>query len=220
MIYKHEDDERFVFCLAALGEATNQEISPMKIKVYAQGLDDIPVEDIEKACKQIIRTRTTASFPKVAEIREAIHGKISDKAILAVLTIENATSKGHYCSIVFDDPYIHATIHALGGFEHICDISADTEEWKFFKKDIERTYAAMTSKQLPVDVPLRLAGYYERTNAADGYDLNENKPKVEYIGDLQKIRQWRTHVKQLQGETKKEISFNGKTVNELLKEIG
>jgi hypothetical protein len=200
MQYNHEADERFLFAMSMLAEACGVEATTMKIKVYAQGLDDIPVNDIENACRQIIRTRTTASFPKVAEIRETIHGKATDKAVLAALTIEKATSKGSYCSIVFEDPYIHATINALGGWEHICDISAMPDEWKFFKKDIERTYAAMIAKPLASDVPLRLSGYYERTNSSAGFDLNKHRPKVEYVGDLLKIEQWRSQVKQLQGQ--------------------
>lgn len=219
-MFKHEKNERFLFCMAALAEATGQEANPMKIKVYAQGLNDIPVDDIERACQHIIRTRTTATFPKVAEIREAIHGKASDKAVLAVQVIEKATEKGPYSSIVFDDPYIHATIHALGGWEHVCEISAIPDEWKFFKKDIERVYGAMLTKSIPSDTPLRLAGYCERVNSAAGYDLNIHKPRIEYMGDVQQIKQWRSEVRQLQDNAKKAIGFEGNTVGELLKQIG
>jgi hypothetical protein len=197
----HYENHRFLAAMAALGEAVSQDLPDTKLKIYAKALEDIPVNDIERACWHLIRTRTTATFPKVAEIREAIHGKAADKAVLAMLTIEKATATGPYNSIVFDDPYIHATIHALGGWENVCDISTRPDEWKFFKKEIEKTYTAILDRPLTPDVPLRLAGFTERVNSARGLDLAEkkNRPKVDYIGDARKIEEWRDSIKQLTG---------------------
>ncbi|MDA8161904.1 MAG: DUF6475 domain-containing protein [Desulfobacteraceae bacterium] len=160
-----EKDEKFLFCMAVLGEAFTQEVSDMKIKVYAMGLEDIPVADIERACKQIIQSRGTATFPKVAEIRQAIQGNPEDRAHVALAKLEDALEHWRGDSVVFDDPVIHMAVKMMGGWMEISDI-IDRGDWRFRRGDFVRLYkACMTS---PVEYPRVLKGLHQLENEAAG----------------------------------------------------
>ena len=163
-MYNHEQDERFLFVMAALAEATGQEAGAFKIKIYAQALADVPVEAIEQAAWTIIRGRTTASFPKVAEIREALGGKPEDAALLALEKVERAIREiGGYTSVIFDDPVIHRVISAFeGGWIGICEMTH--EEWKWARKDFERLYKAFSSQGVSDTTPVKLYGRHDREN--------------------------------------------------------
>lgn len=189
-MHRHERDKRFLQALAALSEAVSQDISDAKLKIYAKALEDMPVEDIERACWQIIRTRTTATFPKVAEIREAVYGKSDDHAQLALNKIEAGIERygnGHADTVVFDDPYIHATIHQLGGWIKVSAIFWESE-WPFYRKDVLRTYSALCRTPLSqLDVPAQLVGWHDLNNQGNGI---KHTSKVKLIGDAEQIQAW------------------------------
>lgn len=182
-MFDHSTDERFLFVMAALGEASGQESSSFKERIYAEALKDIPIEAIEQAAWQIIRTRTLASFPKVGEIREYLHGgKTEDKAVLALDQLERAMSSvGKYRSVAFTDKTIMAVVHSMGGWVKLCSMEA--EEWKWARKDFEKIYRAYA--QLPtaqLQIPEHLSGIAERDNSVRGLkDASEN---VIMIGGL------------------------------------
>lgn len=180
-MFNHLDDERFLFVMAALGEAYGQESSAFKERIYAKALEDISIEAIESAAWSLIKTRTLASFPKVGEIREHLHGgKSEDKAVLALDTLERAMSSvGKYRSIVFDDPLIMAVVSSMGGWPKLCSMEAD--EWKWSRKDFEKIYRAYSAQPLErLQIPERLAGIAERDNGAKGFD---EVPQIAFVGE-------------------------------------
>lgn len=75
MNYQHEKDTRFLFLMSVLSEATGQDCGEFKIKIYATALSDMSIAEIDSAVWHLVKTRTTASFPKVAEIRNVIEGR-------------------------------------------------------------------------------------------------------------------------------------------------
>lgn len=180
-MYDHMKDERFIFVMAALGEAYGHESSEFKEMVYAKALADVPVERIEQAAWEIIKSRTLASFPKVAEIREFLGGgKSEDKAVLALDKLERAMSSvGKYRSVVFDDPLIMAVVSSMGGWPKLCSMEAD--EWKWSRKDFEKIYRAYSAQPLErLQIPERLAGIAERDNGAKGFD---EVPQIAFVGE-------------------------------------
>jgi len=180
-MFDHINDERFIFVMAALSEAYGQETNPFKEKIYAKALDDIPIEQIEAAAWEIIRTRTLSSFPKASEIREYLGGgKAEDKAILALDTLEKAMSSvGQYRSVVFSDPVIMAAVYSMGGWVKLCSMEA--EEWKWARKDFEKIYRAFISQdKAKLQIPEHLAGFAEATNSARGLNV---APEIAYVGE-------------------------------------
>jgi hypothetical protein len=163
MMFNHEDDERFLFVMAALGEATGQEPTDFKIKIYAKGLEDMPIEDIEKSAWEIMRNRTLASFPKIGELREQVNGKKQDLAVLALANLEKGIARiGRYRSAQFEDSIIMACVESMGGWIQVC--SYEMREWEFKKKDFVRLYEALCSNPGRLQAPSRLVGFSEQCN--------------------------------------------------------
>ena len=156
---QNNDLERFSYCMGALGEAFSQEPSPLKTEIYFKALSDLPIDVIEKSVWQVIRSRTTASFPKVAELREAMGGKEEDKAILAYDAFTKGKAQtGAYESVVFEDKLIHAVIQSMGGWYEVCMITED--EWKFKRREFIDLYRAI-SRSPGREIPERLIGLGE-----------------------------------------------------------
>ncbi len=175
-----ENDKReFGELLTGMAEAFTQECSKAKLEIYFMALQDMPMDDVKNSILQIIKTRTTATFPKVAEIRSALRGDVESKAMLAGQTIERAILKaGPYASVVFDDPVIHKTIHSLGGWVKVCNATGD--EWTWLKKEIVCLYKAH-SRNSGGEIPSRLSGIHEQNGGSN---------EVVYIGDKQKCLEW------------------------------
>ncbi len=185
-MFDHSTDERFLFVMAALGEAAGQESSAFKEKVYAQALADAPIEAIEQAAWELIRTRTLASFPKVGEIREYLNGgKAEDKAVLALDRLERAMSSvGKYRSVAFADTTIMAVVHSMGGWVKLCSMEAD--EWKWARKEFEKIYRVYSTKPISqLQIPEHLSGIAERDNSARG--LRDKSEEIIFIGDSKRF---------------------------------
>lgn len=188
----NQDRERFAMCMAAMAEAFSQVVSDIKGDIYYKALSDIPIEAIERAVWSIINTRTTATFPKVAEIREAVSGKVEDSAMLALSKVEKAVREvGGYSSVVFDDPVIHAVVSTFNnGWVGICDMSC--EEWKWSRKDFLKLYEAMSRNGRGNIEPVLHGRHYIQNDNA-GYKKAE---EIEYVGDKVKAIAWQREIEQ------------------------
>lgn len=189
--FAHEENERFLFMMAGLAEAVGQEVTPLRIKIYAKALEDLKIEEIEKAAWGLIQTRTFNSFPKPAELREAVNGKPEDAALIALEKVERAVREvGGYTSVVFDDPVIHRVIGATAeaGWIGICDMPL--EEWKWARKDFMKMYQAFAGRH-EMQTPVKLYGRHDMHNTINGHiDSGKAKEYVEYIGDKNKALEW------------------------------
>ena len=182
-----QDKVRFAQCMAAMGEAFSQEASPFKTEIYFKALSDLSIEDVERATWQVINSRGTATFPKVAEIREAIGGKLEDRAMIALTKVERALREvGAYNSIVFDDPIIHRAICSFdNGWIGVADMTM--EEWTWARKDFIRLYNAFSNSGESRSVPTKLLGRIE----TDNQNRNQNgKFQIVYFGGKDKCLQW------------------------------
>jgi len=164
------------------------DISPMKMEIYFKALDDLSIEDVEKATWHLIRTRTVASFPKVAEIREAVTGNIDDRATLAYDAFARGKSQtGAYDSVSFEDRIIHAVIRAMGGWKDVCLITED--EWKFRRKEFIDTYKAL-SRNPGSELPAKIIGLSE-AGCAENAEWHKHCPPLKIIsrfGDIVEVR--------------------------------
>jgi len=135
------------------------EVSDMKMEINFKALSDLTIEQLERATWELINTRKTASFPKVAEIRDAAIGSVEDKAILAYDAFTKGKgATGIYRSVCFEDKMIHAVVEAMGGWTDVCQITED--EWKFRRREFLDLYKAM-SRHCNRDIPDRLIGLAE-----------------------------------------------------------
>lgn len=185
-MFDHQNDERFLFVMAAMGEACGQESSAFKEKIYAQALADIPIEAIEAAAWEIIKTRTLASFPKVGEIREYLHGgRADERSVMALDCLEKAMSSvGKYRSVAFEDAIITAVVSSMGGWPKLCGMEAD--EWRWARKEFEKIYRVYSTKSLSqLQIPEHLSGIAERDNSSKG--LKDSSEAVVFIGDSKRL---------------------------------
>jgi hypothetical protein len=194
-MFLHEEDERFIYLMAALGESCGKEATKTKIRVYAKILENIPIEQIEAAAWHLMKTRVYTSFPSPGEIRLAITGNPEDKAIEALAKAEKGKWEGcgGWKSVVFDDPIIHAVIQkSFAGWIPFCEITE--EEFKYRRKDFTEAYQAF-SNLYPSDIPVVLSGRHDTHNASIGIEKPLNE--IIYIGNKQKCLNWINKQKQI-----------------------
>ena len=165
------DESKFKEYLTALCEIHDKKISPLLASLYWKVLEPFTDEQCEKAFKSLIYE--SRFFPKPVEFIETIKGTTGDRATTAWLEVlETVARVGHYQSVRFDDPVIHAVIEAMGGWVRLAgDMKADEEKWK--QKEFERLYQVL-SKNPRDNVPSYLPGLCEIQNAANGYDITSN----------------------------------------------
>ena len=139
MKFNHNSDPRFIEVMIALGEASGQESTELKEKIYAQAFEDFPIDVIEAAAWSMIKTRTLSSFPKIGELRE------SSKVWKSIATV------GGYSSVCFDDAVTQAVIeHAFGGWGRLCaETLLDQQKW--FMRDFVKFYSAFSRQGLRVN---------------------------------------------------------------------
>lgn len=204
---QQNDFKKFAYCMKALREefTPNDEVSDLKMEINFKALMDLPIEAIEKATWQIINTRKTASFPKVAEIREAALGSLDDKAMLAYDAFTKGKAQtGAYDSVCFVDKIIHAVVMAMGGWSGengVCMITED--EWKFKRREFIDLYKAI-SRNPEREIPEKLIGLGE-------HGCSQNEAWAKYMPPLKLISQYGEIVevrKQLPTADRKQIEAN------------
>ena len=160
-----------------LAEGLGTEMTAVKHRFYYAALSDLTIEDIKLAANRIARTATF--FPKPAEFREHI---IGDKDTMAIEAwVKAHKSINMYQSVQFDDPVIHSTIEAMGGWVKFCQSEGYSDEtWK--RKDFEKIYKSLVG--VARESPLYLTGLTELENNARG--LNEFIKPPKFIGDESK----------------------------------
>lgn len=175
----NQDELKFAELMTVLAEVYDDGRPPSKLKmeVYFRTLKQFDIESIENAVKGLIFTRTTASFPKPAEIIQEIRGTVSNQATMAwIEVLETVKHVGHYQSVKFSDPVIHGVIEAMGGWIRLAgEMTTDEEKWK--QKEFEKLYEVL-SKNPRDKNPEYLPGFFEIQNAANGYETTAGIVKI------------------------------------------
>ncbi|MEW6481881.1 MAG: DUF6475 domain-containing protein [bacterium] len=178
-----KDLKRFIELMGILAEAFSQEVSKEKIQIYFVALQDLSIDDIEQAVWRLVNTRTTATFPKVAEIRQAVKGKEEEKSLQAWTKVyEMMGNTGGWQSVIFDDPIIHKVIENMAGsWFRFCEIKTPTS---FLQKEFEKLYCFFLKMPLN-EYPKILLGYFDWNNMQNGY-YQEPQHCIDYHQDRKK----------------------------------
>lgn len=181
---RKQDEVKFAELMAVLVEVFDDGRPPsrLKMEVYYKSLEQFDISEIDRAIKVLIHTRTTASFPKPAEIIQEIKGTVANAATSAWLEVLGAVKRvGHYQGVRFSDPIIHFVIEAMGGWIKLAG-GMTTEEEKWKQKEFEKLYEVL-SRSPRGKCPEYLPGWCELQNRANGYAI---EPEVVQIGDKSK----------------------------------
>ena len=170
-------------------------MEPPTLKVWRRLLEDIDDAPFLSAVIRLCREEKQL-YPGtnvVALIRE--RAVTATSGIVAVARLEDAMQRvGAYRSVVFDDPIIHLVVSRMGGWPKLCAITDD--EWKFRRRDFERLYDAAVREPIPDDqIPQRLAGIIEISNAANGH--GDRPIQMQVYGDEGKALEWTGQEKRL-----------------------
>lgn len=160
----NQDKKRFAEIMAGLAEVfTNHPISKEKAELYFRTFQNWTIEDFEKACLKVIKTKTISTFPLPAEIENAL--KDTTEVLKAWLLSREAVSRwGAYMSIRFPNPIIHSVIEAMGGWIPFCHIPQEELKWK--QKEFERIYPLMQQK---TKHPQWVCGIHEINSLCGGH---------------------------------------------------
>lgn len=169
-----QDSEKFVTAIAAMCSVFGKEADDATFEGFKIGLKDMPIEAIQRAVGEAIRTRKF--MPTVAELRE-LGGEVTPqaRAIVAWGVVSKASAGGYYESVDFDDPVINAAIRNLGGWLHLCSIEDSNEFESFVRAKFEKVYVALLAAGISAEQGAPLIGYYDQQNGLNGF---EQKPPL------------------------------------------
>lgn len=148
-------------------------------------LNSYSIEDIQNAFSLYLQTESRMPLP--ADILKILRGSEEDRALAALIKVEEAMERhGGYATVVFDDPIIHAVISELGGWSRSCRQTEKDFTW--WEKDFRERYRhhLRYGSGIPTDVPPRLLGILDEKNLP----LGEQPQKPTVIGDYEKAIGW------------------------------
>lgn len=178
-----KDKKEFVDLMMSLGEIFEKVPSIAKTEIYYQSMKDLTIEEISRACSQIINTRKiTGTFPLPAEIRELTNGNIEDRAYLAWDKLNYALNHlGFGNSIAFDDKTLMAAIQLwAGSWRGLRNFDWEYDQIKWLKKDFVASYKTAANNQ--IKTPEYFPGDFELDNERKG--LWDYIPKPYLVGGL------------------------------------
>jgi len=164
----HQDDlTQFATLLVLIGELYSKSISNYLTEVYWEALQTFDLVAIKQAFKVHISNPNGGQFfPKPADLIKII-AKQENSAQTAWLKLEYAvTQAGVYRSVKFDDPLIHATITAMGGWIKIC--SSSKKDWCWLIHKFQQQYERLANYP-EFDPPKYCPGLIEIMNNNNGY---------------------------------------------------
>lgn len=180
---ERSQSEALFSMLEALSKMNNREMTAEIFKIWLVALDPWPLEEIKAAFNRFVQTES--GMPDPAALLRILRGSGEDRALSALMKVENAIlHHGAYATVVFDDPLIHAVIQSLGGWIKAC---RQTEyEFTWWRKEFRERYRHYDRIGPLPDVPVQLSGIFDRTNLPRG----EKPQKPVVIGDYEKAIGW------------------------------
>ena len=169
--------------LEAISKMNNREMTAEIFKIWLMVLSPYSFEEIRSAFNLFITSESRMPMP--ADIVRIIRGSGEDRALSALIKVENAVRRhGAYETVVFDDPGIHAAIAGLGGWIRLCGLTDTEMVW--WRKDFRERYEHWSKiGHSENEYPIKLPGIHELGNMEAGYPPG---PPV-IVGDRDKCRQ-------------------------------
>lgn len=127
-----KDEKQFLVLMCTLYEIYDKEGSATKTEIYFNVLKEYPIEKVKTGITIILKNRVYSSFPKPADIIEAIEGK---KEYIETIAFEQYTAARNIDvsmnqNVKFDDILIHATISTMGGWSTFRTIETKMLHWQ------------------------------------------------------------------------------------------
>lgn len=118
------DRGAFGVMMLGLGEAYSEPVSDARLELYFAALADLPLDAIRRAATTHVRA--ARFFPRVAEIREAVHGSLDDAAELAWLELLRLVRRFGYWTVPPDSAWgdqaaRRAAMELYGGWRPLCE---------------------------------------------------------------------------------------------------
>ncbi len=171
---RENEKSDFAKMLTAVAELYGKKISSTLLSLYWGALERFNFTEIRQAITQHVNNPDVGQFmPKPADIVRYLEGDSDTHGLQAWSKVESSIrSVGSYSSIAFDDPIIHAVIHAMGGWSKLC--ATTINEMPFRANEFIKRYQGYFQKKISA-YPKYFPGLIEHHNQVNGYeDAGEN----------------------------------------------
>lgn len=162
----NKDLDEFAKIMAALNETYGDSAKPVgdiKMRLYFKALEDLTIEELNAAVVNLLQKKMYHVLPTPAEIIEAAHGNVEDRAAIAFETVIN--NLNYYASVEFEDGTIGKVIDAMGGWDVVNDWKEDDRKWN--RAEFIKLYKIYDARgPWPVK---KFTGAHEAHNALHGY---------------------------------------------------
>jgi hypothetical protein len=148
------DRPGFAELMLGLGEAYGEAVSEARMEIYFAGLADLALERIREAAT--VHVRAQKFFPRVAELREAVHGSTDDRAELAWAGLLRLVRQvGYWGEPVWPDPVMRtAALELYGGWRALCErLPAGGPEFLGAAKQFKALYSAYVRREQATALP-------------------------------------------------------------------
>lgn len=181
-----QDREKFAMLLKAAMVEYQREVNTASLHLWWSALERFDYDSVRRAFSAWIQNPDSGQFaPKPADIIRMIEGTTGDKAMLAWTKAEAAVrSVGHYQSVAFDDPIIHAVIEDMGGWIDLASTPTD-KDLEFRGREFVARYRAYALRGAPPEYPAYLIGISEGTNSRNGFTGHDD---LKLIGPPEQVK--------------------------------
>lgn len=164
-----DDFEKFQETLQGAHDFYGKDCSRFALDVWWQALKHYDLAAIRDALgRHCVNPDNGQFMPRPADVVRMLEGSTLDTAVAAWTKVDRAVqSVGTYCTVVFDDPLIHAVLADMGGWPQLGQKSID--EWPFVAKEFQTRYRGYKSRRELPAYPPKLIGICDMQNGQRGY---------------------------------------------------
>lgn len=166
---QQDDVQAFQEVMQGVHDFYGKDCSPFALDVWWQALRPYDLEAIRDALgRHCVNPDNGQWMPKPADVVRLIEGSTVDSALVAWTKVERGMQAvGSYCTVVFDDPLIHAVIADMGGWPALG--GKRVEEWPFVAKEFQTRYRGFKGARATPAYPPKLIGIADGNNVQRGY---------------------------------------------------
>lgn len=155
MSWTSAQEQHFVEMLFAMGELFNESVSTVRAEMFCRAVEDLPFEAIAGAAHAHIKT--SAFFPKPAELRAFVEGNIDDRAEIAWQSVLREIRRvGYYGRPTWPDEATERAATGLfgGSWRALCEhLPAGGPELLGYRKQFVASYGATARQTLAGALP-------------------------------------------------------------------
>lgn len=165
---REHDIEAFAQLLGDVMSVYGRSASPTLVEIWWEALRGRDFEDVRRALSLHCQDPDRGQYaPKPADVIRLLGGDSADRSLQAWTKVERAIRcVGHWQSVVFDDPRIHAVIDDMGGWVRLCSVTED--ELPFRANEFRNRYRGYALRE-PDNYPPVLIGAAQAANERNGY---------------------------------------------------